>query len=128
MVNQFPKNLHLLLSGFIVIAAGLVYGFNSPIIMPLTLGFEVEALSLKNIFWAIMGIYIGIGVFWLMGAFSRSLWKAATICNVLFMGGIALGRLISLSSDGIHPTFIIATFLELTFMTWGLYNLKNYHS
>ena len=128
MEKKFLKNLHLPLSGTIVIVAGLVYGFHPSYVMPLLLDFEVEALALKNIFRAIMGIYIGLGIYWLMGALHPALWKSATLCNVLFMGGIALGRLISLVCDGFSLSFFIAMVLELIFLGWGLYNLKTYNS
>lgn len=108
--------------------AGLVYGINPSYVMPLTLNFEVETLALKNIFRAIMGIYMGLGIFWLLGAFRPTLWKPATLSNVLFMGGIASGRFISLGLDGFHLTFFIAMILELIFMIWGFYNLKVYNS
>lgn len=128
MDRKFPRNLHLVLSGIIVILAGPVYGLHPSFTMPLLLDFEVEAVPLKNIFRAIMGIYIGLGIYWLLGASRPSLWKSATLCNVLFMGGIALGRLISLLWDGFSTSFFIAMVLELIFMIWGFYNLKIHNS
>ncbi|WP_281542773.1 DUF4345 domain-containing protein [Maribacter aestuarii] len=121
------KNLHLLLSGFIVILAGLVYGGYPSYLMPLIFDFEANALELKNILRAVMGIYIGIGVFWLIGATKQDFWKAATLCNILFMGGIAFGRMVSTVFDGILSLFTPALILELLFFAWGLYNLKKYN-
>lgn len=60
------KNLHLFLSGSIVIIAGCVYGGHPSYLMPIILDFQVEALELKNMLRAVMGIYIGIGTFWLV--------------------------------------------------------------
>ena len=128
MAIKFPRNLQLILSGIIVIVAGLVYGLHPSYSMPLLLDFEVEAVPLKNIFRAIMGIYLGLGIYWLLGAFRPTLWRPATRCNVLFMGGIASGRLISLLWDGFSTSFFIAMVLELIFMVWGFYNLKAYKS
>ena len=95
------KNLNLLLSGIIVIIAGLVYGGHPTYLMPLLLDYQVEALELKNMLRAVMGIYMGIGVFWLMGAYKTKLWYGATVSNVLFMGGISFGRLVSTIVDGV---------------------------
>ena len=120
------KNLNLLLSGLIVIIAGLVYGGHPTLLMPKILGFEVEALELKNMLRAVMGIYLGIGVFWLMGALRPQLWSAATLSNVLFMGGISFGRIVSTVFDGVSVLFTPALLLELLFFGWGLYNLTRY--
>ncbi len=124
MMNQ--KNLNLLLSGIIVIIAGIVYGGYPTYIMPQLLGFEVVDLELKNMLRAVMGIYMGVGLFWVIGSFKAKLWYGATVCNVLFMGGISFGRIVSTVFDGISPLFTPALFLELLFFGWGLYNLKKY--
>ena len=118
------KNLHLFLSGIIVINAGVVYGGYPTYLMPLILDFQVEALELKNMLRAIMGIYMGIGMFWLMGAYNAKLWYAATLSNVLFMGGISFGRIVSTIFDGVSVQFTTALILELLFFFWGLYNLR----
>ena len=118
------RNLHLLLSGIIVISAGCVYGGHPSYLMPTVLGFEVNALELKNMLRAIMGIYIGIGAFWLLGAYRTKLWYAATLSNVLFMGGISFGRIVSTIFDGVSMLFTPALILELLFFAWGFFNLR----
>ena len=120
------KNLNLLVSGIIVIIAGCVYGGHPSYLMPLLLDYQVEALELKNMLRAVMGIYMGIGLFWLLGAYKIKLWYAATVSNVLFMGGISFGRLVSTIVDGVSIPFTPALILELLFFVWGLYNLKKY--
>jgi hypothetical protein len=124
MMNQ--KNLNLLLSGIIVFIAGIVYGGHPTYIMPELLGFEVVDLELKNMLRAVMGIYMGVGLFWILGAIKPNLWYGATVCNVLFMGGISFGRIVSTLFDGVSSLFTPALFLELLFFGWGLYNLKKY--
>ena len=129
MVNNsmtIPKNLNLILSGIIVIIAGVVYGGHPTFIMPKLLGFEVVDLELKNMLRAVMGIYFGVGLFWIIAAFKPKIWYGATLCNVLFMGGISFGRIVSTVVDGISPLFTPALILELLFFGWGLYNLKKY--
>lgn len=121
---MMKKNLHLFLSGIIVIIAGVVYGGYPTYLMPLILDFQVDALELKNMLRAIMGIYMGIGMFWLMGAYNAKLWYAATLSNVLFMGGISFGRIVSTIFDGVSVQFTAALILELLFFFWGLYNLR----
>tara|TARA_R110002167_G_scaffold17673_1_gene67230 strand:- start:214 stop:600 length:387 start_codon:yes stop_codon:yes gene_type:complete len=121
-----PKNLNLILSGIVVIIAGVVYGGHPTFIMPNLLGFEVVDLELKNMLRAVMGIYFGVGLFWIIAAFKPKIWYGATLCNVLFMGGISFGRIVSTVVDGISPLFTTALILELLFFGWGLYNLKKY--
>jgi len=124
MIN--PKNINLLLSGVIVIIAGIVYGGQPTYVMPELLGFEVNDLELKNILRAVMGIYLGIGIYWLIGAFKPKLWFGATLSNILFMGGISFGRIVSTLFDGVSPLFTPALILELLFFGWGIYNVKKY--
>ncbi|APQ18330.1 DUF4345 domain-containing protein [Maribacter hydrothermalis] len=121
-----PKNLNLFLSGIVVIIAGVVYGGHPTYIMPELLGFEVIDLELKNMLRAVMGIYIGVGLFWVLGSIKAELWYGATLCNVLFMGGISFGRIVSTLFDGISPLFTPALVLELLFFVWGWYNLKTF--
>jgi len=121
-----PKKLQLIISAVIVICVSFVYGFNPAKILPNVFGFEVESLELINIFRAIMGLYIFLGVFWLIGVWKKELWKSATLSNIVFMGGLAFGRSISIVVDGVSVQFLIATILEFSTMLWGIYNLKKY--
>lgn len=74
-----PKNLNLVLSGIIVIIAGFVYGGHPTVIMPELLGFEVVDLELKNMLRAVMGIYLGVGLYWIIAAFKPEIWYGATV-------------------------------------------------
>ncbi|WP_075343612.1 DUF4345 domain-containing protein [Tenacibaculum agarivorans] len=121
-----PKKLQLIISAVVVICVSFVYGFNPSKILPNVFGFEVESLELKNIFRAIMGLYIFLGVFWLIGVWKEELWKSATLSNIVFMEGLAFGRSISIVVDGVSVQFLIATILEFLTMLWGIYNLKKY--
>lgn len=120
------KNLHLLLSSIIVIFAGLAYGGYPEKFAPFLYGFEVETLGLSQILRAVMGIYFGLGLFWLIACFKETYWKGATLSNMFFMGGISLGRVVSMLFDGFSLPFAIALLLELLFLGWGWHNLKNY--
>ena len=122
--TSISVKLHLATSGFIVIAVGLLYGLAPSKFMPLVFNFNVEALELKNMLRAIMGLYLGFGIYWLVGVVNPSQWRTATLSNVIFMGGLAFGRLISTLVDGISTQFTIGLFLEILLMVWGLKNLK----
>jgi len=108
----------------VVFSVALIYGGNPSKILPLIFDFQVENLELKNIFRAIMGLYMGFAVYWMIGVRYPKHWEAATISNVIFMGGLAFGRLVSTLFDGVSPQYTIGLFLELMVMVWGIYNLK----
>ncbi len=119
------KNLQLLLSALIVIAVSFIYGGNPEKILPLIFDFEVHNLELKNIFRAIMGLYVAFGLFWLYGVYEVAYWKSATTSNIIFMTGLAFGRLVSLFLDGFSLVYSIGMLLEFAMAIWGYYNLKN---
>jgi hypothetical protein len=90
---------------------------------------EVESIDLKQIFRATMGLYLGMVVFWLIGISKPHYWRIATISNVLFMIGLASGRIISLLLDGIPSiSFSVGIALELSLALWGIINLKKFHT
>ncbi|MEO0572624.1 MAG: DUF4345 domain-containing protein [Bacteroidota bacterium] len=125
-MNQLPKNTHLVLSAAIVFLAALIYGADPTQILPFIFDFEVQSLELKNIFRAIMGLYIAFALYWIVGIRYPERWKGATISNVVFMGGLASGRLISLLLDGISTQYSIGMLLEFGMLFWGMYNLKKF--
>lgn len=123
--TKFIKNLHLGTSSFVIIIVGLIYGINPNKILPLFFDFKVENIDLNNVFRAIMGLYLGMAIYWIIGILKPSQWRNATLINIIFMGGLAFGRILSLIIDGISVPFSKGLILELCFMIWGIYNLKN---
>lgn len=101
-----------------------MYGANPGKLLPLIFDFRVENLELKNIFRAVMGLYLAFGAYWFLGARQPVYWRSATVSNILFMGGLGAGRGISLLLDGVSPQYTLGMILELLMMGWGIYNLK----
>lgn len=124
-MNSFYK-AHLILSAIVVFAAALVYGSNPSYAMPLIFDFEVTKLEHKNIFRALMGLYMAFAIFWLVGAFKSKYFFSATLSNVIFMAGLAFGRMLSTIFDGVSTPYTIGLVLELLVMAWGWLNLKWY--
>ncbi|SJZ31930.1 DUF4345 domain-containing protein [Sediminibacterium ginsengisoli] len=121
------KNFHLLVSALLISGIGLAYGVCPGRILPRLFGFAVEHTSLKNIFRALMGLYLAMSSLWLIGVFNQKLWLTATITNIVFMAGLALGRIISLFSDGIPGIYFLAGIaVELLLAAWGIVNLVNF--
>ncbi|MFD0861472.1 DUF4345 domain-containing protein [Sungkyunkwania multivorans] len=123
-MKRTSKNLHLGISAAIVLGVSLIYGANPNKILPMFFEFRVDNLELKNIFRAVMGLYIGFAVYWIIGIRRSEYWRSATISNVIFMGGLAFGRLLSTIVDGVSTQYTIGLILEFIMMFWGLYNLK----
>ena len=115
------KHLHLIISIVIVLAVSLVYGFQPNLLFEVTINSTDE----HNIFKAIMGLYLGFSVLWIVGLFLDRLWKTATVSNIVFMLGLAFGRIISMLLDGFPTTvFVVGTIGELVLGLFAYYQLK----
>ena len=71
-----------------------------------------------------MGLYLAFAAYWIVGIRNAKYWEGATISNIVFMGGLALGRLVSTLLDGVSTLWLVGLILELFMMVWGIYNLK----
>lgn len=78
-----------------------------------------------HIFRGVMGLYLALALFWLIGAFKDHLRQAALYSLVVFMFGLAAGRALSLILDGM-PHWLLVAYLaiELGFGTIGLILLR----
>lgn len=115
------KHLHLIISIVIVLAVSLVYGFQPNLLFEVTINSTDE----HNIFKAIMGLYLGFSVLWIVGLFLDRFWKTATVSNIVFMLGLAFGRIISMLLDGFPTTvFVVGTIGELVLGLFAYYQLK----
>lgn len=104
------KNLHLIISVFVVIPVALIYGF----LPNLLFNIHPNTIDEHNVLKAIMGIYLAFASIWILGIFKINYWKIATISNAIFMLGLASGRVISLLFDGVPSViFCLGTFGEI---------------
>lgn len=127
MSNQIIKlrNLHLGLASVTIGLVGLTYGLCPGKVLPLLFNFKVESVDLHHVFRATMGLYLGFTTYWIIGIFKLGHWRNATLTSIIFMGGLAFGRIVSIIIDGIpSAAFLIGTVVEILFMLWGIQNLK----
>lgn len=97
--------------------------------MPQLLDFSVETTDLANVFRAIMGLYLAFALLWILGTVKPNYWKAATISNILFMVGLAFGRIISLFLDGFPSmVFLMGTVGELVLAIFGITQLLHFNT
>lgn len=89
--------------------------------------FDLPVLNVNgiHIFRAVMGLYLALTVFWIIGAFKAEVRQAAIYSLVVFMLGLAAGRALSLAVDGMpHWLLVVYLILELGFGIVGLKLLK----
>ncbi|WP_421795998.1 DUF4345 domain-containing protein [Haliscomenobacter sp.] len=119
------RNLHLGIASLTIILVGLSYGLCPSQVLPFLFDFKVESVDLSHVFRAMMGLYLGFATYWIIGIFKEEHWRGATLSSIVFMGGLASGRMLSILVDGIPSVlFLIGTIIEILFMLWGLNNLK----
>ncbi len=115
--------IHLIISVSIVVPVSVVYGFNPSSKFDI----HLNTIDEHNFFKAIMGLYLGFSILWILGVFRVNYLRLALVTNLIFMLGLGLGRLLSLFLDGI-PTFgyQFGTVAELFLGFYGLWVLKSF--
>ena len=110
----------------LIVAIGLIpialsYGLMPGKSLSFLFGIDVSNVNLENILRAVMGLYLALIVFWFIGVFRVKFREAALYSMIVFMFGLAFGRLISLLIDGLpHWLIIVYLLLELSFGTLGM--------
>lgn len=98
---------YLLNSAFGLLFVALAYGAVPQLSLPLLSDIDVASVDLTHVFRALMSVYIGILLLWVLGAFNLRYTRTAIITEIAFMGSLALGRTFSLIIDGIPSGFFV---------------------
>ena len=125
IINCILKNLHLFISLSIVVPTAIIYG--SPSILPKYLNIKVNTVDFSNMLKAIMCLYLGISIVWILGIWKTQYWKIATQLNILFMLSLAIGRVLSMLMDG-FPTsgYIFGIIAEFVLGFYSIFQFKKY--
>jgi len=113
---------------FLLVAAvgltpiALSYGLAPSSSLDYLFGLPIDSVNGRHIFRAIMGLYLALAGFWVGGAFSESLTRPALLSLVIFMLGLAAGRILSLVVDG-PPHWLLWAYLGLE-IAFGLVGLS----
>ncbi|BAO75517.1 DUF4345 domain-containing protein [Winogradskyella sp. PG-2] len=120
--HDFITKVHVIISVLIVIPVAFVYGFNPSSEFDIQLNTTDEYSQFK----AIMGLYLGFSIVWILGIVKAKFLKIALVTNTVFMLGLGSGRLLSLFLDG-TPTFNykFGVFAELFLGFYGLWVLNS---
>lgn len=117
---------YLTCSSVLLVGVALVYGIDPAAVLPTVLGFRVESVGLIHVFRAVMGLYLAMGCFWFVGAIRPSVARAAVLSEIVFMGGLGLGRLLSLLLDGWPgPILFAGLCAEFVLAGLGMFVLKD---
>lgn len=118
------KNTQLFLSALVVVGAALFYGASPDNLLPVLFDFDTQNTDLRNILRALMGLYLAFASFWIYALYRPAYWRAATLSNALFMGGLGFGRMMSFILDGYSEVYFPGMLLEFGMMAWAIFNLK----
>ena len=98
--------------GLVPIALG--YGARPTASLDALFGITVDTINLTHIMRAVMGLYFGMVVIWVWGAFDEQLTTPALVSCAVFMLGLAAGRILSFLLDGLpHWLLVVYAALEI---------------
>ena len=121
VTSEIVSKIHLVISVVVVIPVAIVYGFD----LESSLNMTPETTDDFNFLKAVMGIYLGFSILWILGIFKNNYLKMALVPNVIFMLGLGFGRLASMIFDG-PPSigFLAGTVGELLLGWYGVWALS----
>ena len=111
--------LYLLISALGLLPVALSYGIAPTMVVPSLFDVAVESTDLTHILRAVMGLYLGMVVLWVLGAMRPNIARTAVISEVAFMFGLAFGRLLSIVADGV-PSLLLVAYAAVEIVMGGL--------
>lgn len=119
------RQIFLLVTAAGLIPVALTYGLVPDRSLNYLFDVSVSTVNGTHIFRAIMGLYLALIVFWVIGAYRAEVRQAALYSLVVFMLGLAAGRTLSLVVDGMpNGLLVVYLVLELILGLLGLQLLK----
>ncbi|CDU04947.1 conserved membrane hypothetical protein [Vibrio coralliirubri] len=120
-----PQSVFLIVAVLGLTPIALSYGYAPVVSLDYLFGIDASPINITHIFRAVMGLYLALALFWIAGALLKKYRLPALYSLVLFMLGLAAGRVISLLIDGMpHWLLVVYLLLELGF---GLVGIKMVH-
>ena len=116
------RQVFLLVVAIGLLPVALSYGLAPSRSLEFLFDVSIENVNGTHMFRAIMGLYLGFILFWIIGAFRDDVRQAALYSVVVFMFGLAAGRSLSLLADG-FPNRLLVTYLVVE-VGVGLLGLK----
>jgi hypothetical protein len=108
------KQYYLLFAFAAVTVIALLYGVSPRWFANTFLDVPEIPLDFAHILRAVMCLYLALGLFWLFSAFSDKYRNTAILTTIIFAGGLVLGRILSLFTDG-QPSPILLLYIAMEF-------------
>ncbi|WGV98687.1 DUF4345 domain-containing protein [Vibrio sp. YMD68] len=116
------QSVFLIVAAFGLTPIALSYGFSPAESLDILFNIDATPINVTHIFRAVMGLYLALAAFWVMGALRNNMRLHALYSLVIFMFGLAIGRVISLVSDGM-PHWLLSAYLLLE-LGFGIVGMK----
>lgn len=108
------KRFYLTMAFVAVTTFALLYGISPTWYAATFLGITGLDPNFAHILRAVTGLYLALAAFWLYSAFNDKYRDTAILTTILFAGGLAAGRLLSLIVDGL-PAPVLSTYGVMEF-------------
>jgi len=120
------EKIFLIIASIGLLPIALSYGVAPEVSLAFLYNIDATSVNVAHIFRAVMGLYLALIVFWLLGAHNKNYETPALYSLIVFMLGLASGRALSLALDGMaHPLLVIYLILEVGFGLAGIALIKN---
>lgn len=119
------RQIFLLVAAIGLVPVAFSYGLQPAASLEFLFGVSVPDVNGTHMFRAIMGLYLAMAAFWVIGAYSVDVRQAALYSLVVFMLGLAAGRALSLAVDGMpSPLLVVYLGVEIVLGVVGVRLLK----
>jgi Domain of unknown function (DUF4345) len=120
------RQVLLLVAAIGLIPIALSYGLAPSRSLESLFDVSIDNVNGTHMFRAVMGLYLAIATFWIIGVIRTDVRQAALYSLVVFMLGLAAGRTLSLVVDG-WPNWLLVAYLvvEVVFGVLGVKLLKD---
>src|SRR5260370_3405093 len=108
------KKAYLTFAFVAVTIFGLLYGISPTWYAATFLNITDLNPNVAHILRAVAGLYLALAAFWLYAAFNNKYRDSALLTAILFAGGLAAGRCVSLVGDG-EPAPLLLISLAMAF-------------
>jgi hypothetical protein len=123
------RKIYLWVSAIGLLPVGLSYGAFPEQSLSMLFDISVESTNHTHVFRGIMGLYLAMVAFWILGAMREKYERSAIQTEIVFMGGLAAGRVFSILVDG-WPNLLLTGFalVEIGLVVAGVILLKQVQS
>lgn len=124
-----PQSIFLIVAALGLTPIAFSYGYAPTVSLDYLFAIDATPVNVSHIFRAVMGLYLALVLFWLSGAMIQKYRLPALYSLVIFMLGLAAGRVLSLVVDGMpHWLLIVYLVLEVGFGVVGIKMIRNEQS